>query len=219
MINTKVGKELKREKTKAGKTTVNGKPIFENGKLTKPGGAMEEIKKTLKKKLKKRLPEVDEKYQELGNIQYIQDEVKRKEYIQILDEFLEKENVLVKKINNHDTVVKCRGRIVLKLCPLRKSFSSSIMGVNDGQIQRYTKAEIIQKTKEALARIPKKPVKASTIRNDEEVIADLEKRIAIMSEGSKGVKLARGTYSKAVKDWASKNGYTISGETVFVNKV
>ena len=214
MISTKVGKELKREKAKAGKTTINGKPLFENGKLTKPKtvGA-----KALKKKSK--LQTVELKYQELGTVTYIQDETKRNEYIQILYEFLEKENVLVKKINNHDTVVKCRGRIVLKLCPLRKSFSSSIIGMNDGQIQRYTKAEIIQKTKEALAGIPKRLVKASTIRNDEEAIADLEKRIAKMSEGSKGVKLAKGTFSKSVRDWASEHGYTISCDTVFVNKV
>jgi len=199
---TKIGKELKREKTKAGKTTVTGNAKFNNGKLTKPQAAG-----------------TDSKYQELGNIQYIQDETKRKEFIQILDEFLEQENVVISKINNHDTVVKCRGRIVLKLCPLRKSFSSSIMNVNDGKIQRYSKDEIIQKTKEALAGIPKGPVSTKKTQNDAGVIADLESRIAKMSTGSKGVKLAKGTYREAIKQWASGHGYTISGETVFINKV
>ncbi len=69
-----------------------------------------------------------------------------------------------------------------------------------------------------------KPImKSSTVEkgteNDAEVIGKLKERIASMAKGSKGISVKNIKITKAIKQFCKDNGFSLSGETLFVNHV
>jgi len=174
-----------------------------------------------KKHKKEKMSDEDSEWQEVINLNNCQNTESRKQIKQILDELKQIDGLVMQKICTHDLSAKLNGRVLCRICPLKQGWSGSI---TTGKIKRYTVNQFIEELQKAHKEMPKRPClplknKSIKTQNDAEVIADLERRISKMSKNSKGVKLVKGTYSKNVTDWVSKNGYTISGETVFVNKV
>jgi hypothetical protein len=148
-------------------------------------------------------------YQDLCNIGFVEDKNAQKEIIEIIEELQKIEGLVFAKVGGHDLSVRMKGRQVVKVCPLRKTWSASICG---GKIQRYTKDELLGKAK---AVISEESSQCSKI--DEEIIKQLEERISKLSKGSKGISLKDIKLTKDIKMWAKIKGYTISGETLLVN--
>ena len=64
-----------------------------------------------------------------------------------------------------------------------------------------------------------KPIKKSRGRqHTSEVIANLEKRIKKLPKDAKGIELQKGVLTKEVRNWAKKQGYSVSGNQIILNR-
>ena len=157
---------------------------------------------------KEKLGNVEEKYQEVCNLNYIQDKDARDELIEIIDLLRKDESLVLEKTSNHDMSVRFKGRQIVKICPLKKGWSAS---VNGGRIGSYDKGAILS----ALKDLKVDPSKVIKKVNDVD-IKKLEERIAKMSKDSKGINIKGFQNSKELKDWVGKKGYKLDGETLLV---
>ncbi len=184
----------------------------------KKADVTKEIQKFVEKKEQAKnstkLPKVDNKYQELANLQYVSDANARKELMEIIDELIKIEGLSLKKTGRHDLSVKLKGKQIVKICPLKKRWSASL---NGGKIQSYSKDEVLSKVKEQMKSEIKEQSKSSTIQDDKSVIKKLEERIAKLSEGSKGISIKGIKVTSEIKKWVKTKGYTLTGETLLVN--
>lgn len=158
------------------------------------------------------LPKVPEEYQDLCNIQYVQDSEVRKELIWIIDELKKIPDLKLEKTAEHDLSAKYKGRTFVKICPLKKSWSASITG---GKIQSYTKEQILSGVKVAQVAYKEKPTQ-KTPEEDKKVIEKLEDRIAKMDKKSKGINIKGIKVTSGVQEWAKTKGYKIEGTTLLV---
>ena len=178
----------------------------------KAGDISKEVKEFVEKKEKPKnsLPEVEEKYQSVANCKYIQDEQARTDVFAIIDEIRKFEQCNLVKTSDHDLSVRVQGKQVLRLCPLKKGWSASILGE---KIQKYTKDELLNKAKKVIEELTPKVSK----QDDEEIIKKLEERISKMSKGSKGINVKVFLKNKEFKEWIKQKGYRLNGETLLVN--
>jgi len=131
-----------------------------------------------------------------------------------MEELWKIDGLVIEKSSGHDLTARYKGRQVLRLCPLKNSYSASIRG---GQIQWYTKDIILNQVKEELKREPSKVRQQKP--TDEHIIEALECRIENMSKDSKGVSLYGIKMTPGVQKWVKQNDYSLSGETLLVNRV
>ena len=174
----------------------------------------EEIKNSKNSTTKKQLSGVEEKYQQVTNLNYCQSADVRNEIIEIIEELWKIEGLVIEKSSGHDPTARYKGRQVLRLCPLKNSYSASIRG---GQIQRYTKDILLNQVKEELKREPSKVRQQKP--TDEHIIEALESRIENMSKDSKGISTKGLKITDGIKKWVKQNGYSLTGDTLLVNKV
>ena len=158
------------------------------------------------------LPKVSEEYQELCNIQYVQDSETRKELIWIIEELKKIPDLKLEKTADHDLSAKFKGRTLVKICPLKKGWSASI---NGGKIQSYTKEQIISGVRVAQVADKETPPQ-KTPEEDKKVIEKLEERIVKMDKTSKGINLKGIKVISGVKEWVKIKGYTVDGTTLLV---
>lgn len=97
--------------------------------------------KPLEKESSKPLPEVDEKYQSLANLNYMTDAKAQREVIDIINEVEKIDGVSLRKSSDHDLTILFEGRTLVRICPLKKSYSASL---NGGKIENHSKDEIIK---------------------------------------------------------------------------
>ena len=159
------------------------------------------------------LPKVPEEYQALANIEYTRDSEARKELFWIIEELKKIPDLKLEKTADHDLSAKYKGRTLVKICPLKKSWSASITG---GKIQQYTKEQIISGVRVAQVADKETPPQ-KTPEEDKKVIEKLEDRIGKMDKTSKGISLKGIKVTSRVSGWAKTKGYTIEGTTLLVN--
>jgi hypothetical protein len=231
------GQNLKRVKTTKGKSTVNGKAVFENGKLTKPKVEQEiadfvEKKKQLTKPSKEKvedLPDEDAKWCEYITINNVKNKQKREEIKQIITETLKLPNVKWSRIGG-DFVAKTNNRIILRLCAMTRPPTFSAMCPSLGpSISRYTYEEVIGAIPKAhemfyKLKIPTKkgtkPQPQKSI-NGEEAVAILKAKVEGLSKSSKGFvvpKEVRVT-DPSVKAWIKENCYSAVADKIMLNRV
>ena len=174
----------------------------------------EQVKNSKNSIMKKQLSGVEEKYRQVANLNYCQSEDVRNEIIEIIEELWKIEGLVIEKSSGHDLTARFKGRQVLRLCPLKNSFSASIRG---GQIQRYPKDILLNKVKEELKKEPSKVRQQKP--TDEHIIEALECRIENMSKDSKGISTKGLKITDGIKKWIKQNGYSLTGETLLVNRV
>ena len=150
-------------------------------------------------------------YTDLCNIGFVEDKNAQREIIEIIEDLQKIEGLVFAKVGGHDLSVRMKGRQVVKVCPLRKAWSASICG---GKIQRYTKDELLGKVKAVISE-----EMSQCSKSDEDVIKQLEDRISKLSKGSKGISVKDIKLTKDVKRWVKTKGYTISCETLLINRV
>jgi hypothetical protein len=171
-----------------------------------------QTKKSLPPQKDQPLPKVSEEYQELANIEYTKDGEARKELFWIIDELRKIPELKLEKTAGHDLSAKYKGRTLVKVCPLKKSWSASITG---GKIQQYTKEQILSGVRVAQV-ADKETQPQKTPDEDKKIIAKLEDRIAKMDKTSKGINLKGIKVTLGVKEWVKTKGYTIDGTTLLV---
>lgn len=177
---------------------------------------MKEIEQPIKQPVKaeettKELPKVEQKYQELINLQYVQDAKTRKELVEIIDELSKNPELKLEKTANHDLSAKYKGRTLVKICPLKKGWSASL---NGSKIQQYTKEQVVSSIRVQQA-LEKHPIPKN--HEDKKVIEKLEERIAKKDKKSKGINVKGIKVTSGVKEWVKTKGYTIEGSTLLVN--
>jgi len=165
-------------------------------------------------KKKDSILKVEEKYQELCNLNYVRSTEARKELKELIDALWKLEEITMQKISNHDLSVRYKGRQLVKICPLKKGWSAS---VNGGKVQNYSKDEVLSKVKEQMKSGIKEQSKSSTIQDDKSVIKKLEERITKLSKGNKGISIKGIKITSEIKKWTKEKGYTLTGETLLVN--
>ncbi|MHA2309459.1 MAG: hypothetical protein ACXABJ_09295 [Candidatus Heimdallarchaeaceae archaeon] len=156
------------------------------------------------------------KHSDLLNIGYVENEKVRTELIEIIDELLKIEGISLTKISRHDLSVKYKGRQIVKICPLRKRYSTSL---NGGKVQTYSKKEILEAVIDEIAKQPKVEENGTKkqVTEPEDVIELLEERISKMGKKSKGINISGVKISKPVSKWAKEKGFTLTGDTLLVN--
>lgn len=164
-----------------------------------------------KEQPKNSLPKVEEKYQELCNLQYVKSAEARKELMELIDDLEKIKELTLQKTSNHDLSVRHKGRQIVKVCPLKKGWSASVDG---GKVQSLTKEQVMSGVRVMMT----EPHKAIHEQEDKTVIKKLEERIAKMSKNNKGIALGKTKITDGIKKWAKKNGYTLTGDTLLVNR-
>lgn len=200
------------EQTNNVKAGDNRKSVTEE--LQKLQEKKEQIKNSKNSTTKKQLSGVEERYQAVANLNYCQSEDVRSEIIEIIEELWKIEGLVIEKSSGHDLTARHKGRQILRLCPLKNSYSASIRG---GQIQRYTKDTLLKQVQEELKREPSKVRQQKP--TDEHIIEALESRIEHMDKESKGISTKGLKITDGIKKWVKQNGYSLSGETLLVNRV
>ncbi len=157
---------------------------------------------------KEKLPNEEEKYQNLCNLNYMQSKKARDELKEMIDEFSKDKELVLEKISNHDLSVRFKGRQIIKICPLKTGWSASLKGA---KIRKDTKDSILSAVK-VLKLDPSKIIKGI----NEEEIKKLEERISKLSKNSKGISIKGYHQTKELKDWAIDKGYKIDGDTLLV---
>jgi len=171
----------------------------------------EEVKEFVEKKEKSKnsLPVVEEKYQEICNLNYVRDGRVRQELKELIDALWKIDGLLMQKTSDHDCSVRYKGRQIVKIVPLKNRWSSQIKG---GKIQSATKEQILSVVKDEVANQPK-----TSKQDDEEVIKKLEERIKNMAKGVKGINVKNFPKTKEFKEWIKSKGYKLDKETLFVS--
>jgi len=156
------------------------------------------------------LPKISEEYQQLCNIQYVQDSEARKDLFWIIDKLKEIPDLKLEKTADHDLSGKFKGRTLVKICPLKKGWSASIGGQ---KIQQYTKEQVVSsiRVQQGVEDHPK-----PQNQDDKKVIEKLEERIGKMDKTSKGISLKGTKVTSEVNKWVKIKGYTIDGTTLLV---
>ena len=152
-------------------------------------------------------PSVDEKYQAVANLNYVRSAEARKELMGIIDEFMAMPGLLLKKTSGHDLSVRYKGRQMVKICPLKRRWSASVLG---GKIQSYTREQLLTAVRNELAKKAVNP-------QEEKVIKVLEERIGKMSKGSKGISVKGLSMSKSLRSWIDAKGYRLSGDLLLIS--
>ena len=117
-----------------------------------------------------------------------------------MEELWKIDGLVIEKSCGYDLTARYKGRQVLRLCPLKNSYSASIRG---GQIQWYTKDIILNQVKEELKREPSKVRQQKPI--DEHIIEALESRIEHMDKGSKEISTKGLKITDGIKKWVIQN--------------
>ena len=157
---------------------------------------------------KEKLPNVEEKYQNLCNLNYVQSKKARDELKEMIDEFSKDNELVLEKISNHDLSVRFKGRQIIKICPLKNGWSASLKGA---QIRKDTKDNVLS----ALKVLKLDPINKIKEVNEED-IRKLEDRISKLSKGSKGISIKGYHITKVLKDWVKSKGYRLDGDTLLV---
>ena len=236
------GQNLKRPKATKGKSIVNGKAVFENGKLTKKEFAkkvlddekglletMNQIAKPKKKKQQESIPdETDPKWEEYLSLNNVNDKQKREEIKQIITEALKLPDITWVKTKGNEFIVKIHNRIILRLVALSKPATWSAMCPSIGpNICRYEFDEVmgaIPKAHEMFykQKVPaKKEGKPQKSINGEEAVAILKAKVEGLSKSSKGFvvpKEVRVT-DPSVKEWIKENCYSAVADKIMLNRV
>ena len=174
-----------------------------------------QTKKEPPKKEAKQLATVEEKYQEICNLQYVRSADARKELKELIDELEKINDIVLSKSSNHDLSVRHKGRQIVKVCPLKKGWSAQIQG---GKVQSYSKEQVLSGVQDGIEKGPKENSKPSLKQDDNDIIAKLEERIAKMGKGSKGISTKGIKVTAEIKNWIKTMGYTLTGETLLVNQ-
>jgi hypothetical protein len=229
------GQNLKREEAPKHKSIVNGKAIFENGKLTKPKVEQEiadfvEKKKQLEKPSKKKVEELedeDPKWCEYITINNVKNKAKREEIKQIITETLKLPNVKWSRVGG-DFVAKTNNRIILRICAMTRPPTFSAMCPSLGSsISRYAFEEVmdaIPKAHEMFYKqkvLTKKEGKPQKSINGEEAVAILKAKVESLSRTSKGFQVPSGirVTDSAVKEWLKQNQYSAIADKIMLNRV
>lgn len=170
--------------------------------------------------MKKKQLQQEEK-SEIGNINYCQSKKARDELKEII-EVLKAISDVTLMANKFNTSVKMNGQVIGTLWPLKNTWSGS---AGQEKIQRWDsptrylnaiklEIETVRKQKPNL-----KPPTVKATQNDAEVIAKLTERIGKMSKDSKGISVKGIKITKTIKQFCKNNGYSLSGETLLVNRV
>ena len=170
-----------------------------------------QTKKESPKKESKQLANVDEKYQEICNLQYVRSAEARKELMELIDALWKINDIVLSKTSNHDLSVRHKGRQIVKVCPLKKGWSASVDG---GKVQSYSKDQVLSGVHVMMT----EPHKAIHEQEDKTVIKKLEERIAKMSKNNKGIALGKTRITDGIKNWVKEKGYTLTGDTLLVNQ-
>jgi len=158
---------------------------------------------------------------EIGNFNYCQSRKARDELKEII-EILKAVSDVTLMANRFNTSIKMNGQVIGTIWPLKNTWSGS---AGQEKIQRWDsptrylnaiKLEIESVRKEKVNLKP--PTVKKATQNDDEVIAKLTERIANMSKDSKGISVKGIKITKAIKQFCKDNGYSLSGETLYVNK-
>ena len=173
--------------------------------------AESQTKKESPKKESKQLANVDEKYQELCNLNYVRSAEARKELMELIDALWKINDIVLSKTSNHDLSVRYKGRQIVKVCPLKKGWSASVDG---GKVQSLTKDQVLSGVRVMMT----EPHKVIQGQEDKTVIKKLEDRIAKMSKNNKGIALGKTKITDGIKNWAKTKGYTLTGDTLLVNQ-
>ena len=159
---------------------------------------------------------------EIGNFNYCQSRKARDELKEII-EILKAVSDVTLMANRFNTSIKMNGQVIGTLWPLKNTWSGS---AGQEKIQRWdspTRYLNAIKLEIETVRKEKVNVKPSTVKkatqNDAEVIAKLTERIANMSKDSKGISVKGIKITKSLRAWSKSEGYTLSGETLLVNRV
>jgi len=174
-----------------------------------------QAKKEPPKKQSKQLANVDEKYQELCNLQYVRSVEARKELMELIDALWKINDIVLSKTSNHDLSVRHKGRQIVKVCPLKKGWSAQIQG---GKVQSYSKDQVLSGVQDGIEKGPKENSKPPLKQDDNDIIAKLEERIAKMGKGSKGISTKGIKLTEDIKNWVKTKGYTLTGETLLINR-
>ena len=129
------GQNLKRPKTTKGKSTVNGKAVFENGNLVKPKTTTDKLLEMQVKKAKQKvtknkvevLPDEDEQWIQYLTINNVKNQEKREEIKAMIETVLKLPDVKWSKSSEVDFVAKNNNRIILKLCALSRPKTWSVI--------------------------------------------------------------------------------------------
>ncbi len=175
----------------------------------------EKIAEFQAKKESKQLATVDEKYQEICNLQYVRSAEARKELMELIDALWKINDIVLSKTSNHDLSVRHKGRQIVKVCPLKKGWSAQIQG---GKVQSYSKEQVLSGVQDGIDKGPKEDSNPSKIQDDNDIIAKLEERIAKMGKDSKGISTKGIKLTAEIKNWAKTMGYTLTGETLLANQ-
>jgi len=158
----------------------------------------------------------------VGNLNYCQSRKARDELREII-EILKQVSDISLMANRFNTSIKMNGQVIGTIWPLKNTWSGS---AGHEKIQRWDsptrylnaiKLEIETVRKEKVNMKPSK-AKVPTL-SDANVIQVLEQRIKQMSPTSKGINLKGFKMTKPLRAWAKQKGYSLSGETLLVNRV
>ena len=126
-------------------------------------------------------------------------------------------------VNRFNTSVKMNGQVIGTLWPLKNTWSGS---AGQEKIQRWdSPTRYLNAIKLEIETVRKEKVnmKPSTVKvptlSDADMIQVLEWRIEAMSPTSKGINLKGFKMTKPLRAWAKQKGYTLSGETLLVNRI
>jgi hypothetical protein len=187
-----VDEETEQPKTKASKKTTPSKP----------------------------LPEVDDKYQNLANLNYQTDAKARQAIIDIIDEVsaIEDELLVMSKTSEHDLSIRYNGRTLIRVCPLKTQMSASI---NGAKILRTDKEEVLKSFHKLYEDAKKEHSKAvaqaeKAKADDEKSISEIEARIAKLDAKSKGINLGKLKVTEGITNWVAEKGYVLEGTNLNV---
>ena len=158
---------------------------------------------------------------DIGNFNYCQSRKARDELKEII-EILKAVSDVTLMANRFNTSIKMNGQVIGTLWPLKDTWSGS---AGQEKIQRWdspTRYLNAIKLEIETVRKAKPNMKSSTVKptlSDADMIQVLERRIETMSPTSKGINLKGFKMTKPIRAWAKQNGYTLTGETLLVNRV
>ena len=156
----------------------------------------------------------------VGNFNYCQSRKARDELKEII-EILKAVSDVTLMANRFNTSVKMNGKVIGTIWPLKNGWSGS---AGPNRIQKWDsptrflnalKLEIETARKGKVRPINAKP----TMVTDENVIQILEHRIKTMSPSSKGINIKGFKMTKSLRAWVKQNGFSLTGETLLVNRV
>jgi len=231
------GQNLKREEKPKGKSTVNGKAVFENGSLVKPKVEQEiadfvEKKKQLTKSSKKKVEDLsdeDEQWSQYLTINNVKNQEKREEIKAMISKVIKLPDVKWSKVNDVDFVAKTNNRIILKICALSRPKTWSVMCPSLGpSISRYTFEEVMEAVPKAHAMFykpksgtAKKVEKLQNSLSGKDAVAILKAKVESLSKNSKGFQVPKQirVTDPEVKSWIKENCYSAVADKIMLNRV